>query len=218
MNQFLYPETCETVQQIWKDFEELYNIITDLNISSNDSLAIFTKAKSWINLFCSLRGKRSGYERPRVTPYMHIIPYHIPFFIEKHGGFKKFSGQGVEKNNDDAKRILFQKSNKWEAAKDILNTESRQWELRHHEREKATYKKRNVEYWEAGISQKRKEQRLMSAPSSSLDEEMCEESPTEDYNKMTLPQLRKLIKERGLKVKNLSKLKKKELLTIIEKS
>lgn len=58
----------------------------------------------------------------------------------------------------------------------------------------------------------------MSAPSSSLDEEMCEESPTEDYNKMTLPQLRKLIKERGLKVKNLSKLKKKELLTIIEKS
>lgn len=72
---------------------------------------------------------------------MHIIPYHIPFFIKKHGCFKKFSGQGVEENNDDAKRILFKKSNKWEAAKDILNTESRQWELQHHEREKATYTK-----------------------------------------------------------------------------
>ena len=218
MNQFLYPETCETVKQIWTDFEELYNTITDLNISGNDSASIFTKAQSWINLFCSLRGKRSGYERPRVTPYMHIIPYHIPYFIEKHGCFKKFSGQGVEKNNDDAKRILFQKSNKWEAAKDILNTESRQWDLRHCEREKAIYTKRNVEYWETGIGQKRKEQRLMSAPSSSFDEEMCEESFTEDYSKMTVPQLRELIKEKGLKVKNLSKLRKKELLTIIENS
>lgn len=58
----------------------------------------------------------------------------------------------------------------------------------------------------------------MSAPSSSVDEEMCEESPTEDYSKMTLQQLREIIKERGLKVKYLSKLKKKELVTIIEKS
>jgi len=57
----------------------------------------------------------------------------------------------------------------------------------------------------------------MSAPTSSVDEEMCEESPTEDYSKMTLQQLREIIKERGLKVKNLSKLKK-ELVTIIEKS
>ena len=56
----------------------------------------------------------------------------------------------------------------------ILNTESRRWELRHHEREKVTYTKRNVEYWEAGIRQKKKEQQLMAAPSSSLDEEMCE--------------------------------------------
>ena len=58
----------------------------------------------------------------------------------------------------------------------------------------------------------------MSAPSSSLDEEMCEESPTEDYSKMTLQQLREIIKERSLKVKNISKLKKKELVAIIEKS
>ena len=28
---------------------------------------------------------------------MHVIAYHIPFFVEKHGCFKKFTGQGVEK-------------------------------------------------------------------------------------------------------------------------
>ena len=166
------PETCEKVKEIWTDFEELYNIITDLNISGNASAAIFTKAQSWINLFCSLREKRSGYER-----HLTCTSYHITFHFSSKSMdascFKKFSGQGVEKNND-AKRILFQKSNKWEAAKDILNTESRRWELRHHEREKVTYTKRNVEYWEAGIRQKKKEQQLMAAPSSSLDEEMCE--------------------------------------------
>lgn len=108
MNQFLSPRTYETVKKIWRDFKELYNTITDLNISIDDSAAIFTNAQSWINLLCSPRGKRAGYERPCVTPYMHIIPYHVPFFIEKHGCFKKYSGQGVEKNNDDAKSILFQ--------------------------------------------------------------------------------------------------------------
>ena len=59
----------------------------------------------------------------------------------------------------------------------------------------------------------------MAVPSSSLHEKMCEESQTEvDYSKMTLQQLREIIKERGLKVKNLSKFKKKKLVAIIEKS
>ena len=31
-----------------------------------------------------------------------------------------FSGQGVEKNNDDFKRVMFYKSNKWDAARDKL--------------------------------------------------------------------------------------------------
>ena len=81
-----------------------------------------------LNFFCSLGGVRIGYTRPGVTPYMHLIPYHLPFFVQKHGCLKKFTGQGVEKN-DDAKRIHFHKSNKWDTARDILCTESRQWEL-----------------------------------------------------------------------------------------
>lgn len=124
-NEFLYPDICDTVKKIWKDFEEIYNLATDSN--GDPSEVLFPKSQAWINLFCSLRGKRPGYERSRVTPYMHLIPYHIPF-IKNHGSFKMFSGQGVEKNNDDAKRVLFHKSNKWDAARDIL-TESRQWDL-----------------------------------------------------------------------------------------
>ena len=45
----------------------------------------------------------------------------------------------MEKNNDDAKRVMFHRANKWDAARDILLTESRQWVLQHHERQKGTY-------------------------------------------------------------------------------
>ena len=69
---------------------------------------------------------------------------------------KQFTGQGVEKNNDDAKRIFSQKSNKWDAAKDVLLLESRQLALQSHEREKRKYAKRKNDYWEEGIVETRK--------------------------------------------------------------
>jgi hypothetical protein len=43
-----------------------------------------------------------------------------PIFYSTTWLLKKLTGQGVEKNNDDVKQIIFQKSNKWDAAKDIL--------------------------------------------------------------------------------------------------
>ena len=149
---------------------------------------------------------------------MHILPYHIPFFIQTQGCFKKFTGQGVEKNNDDAKRVFFHKSNKWDGARDILSTESRQWDLRQHEREKTTYTKRNHEYWQGEISEIRKQRRLVSMASVQVEEDETPDDNPVDYNKFTLPQLRGIIKEMGLKVKALSKLKKRELVELIEKS
>lgn len=137
---------------------------------------------------------------------MHLIPYHIPFFIKSHGSFKKFSGQGVEKNNDDAKRVMFHKSNKWDAARDILLTESRQWDLQHHERQKGSYTKRKLDYWETEISAKRKQLRASLASTSATendqDDETADPTPTEDYNKKTVVQLREIIKEKGLQVKS----------------
>ncbi len=65
--------------------------------------------------------------------YMHVLVYHVPMFLLKHGSLKQFTGQGVEKNNDDAKRIFYQKSNKWDGARDVLSHEHRQLALKHHE-------------------------------------------------------------------------------------
>ena len=155
MQTTLYPDTAAIVSKIWSDFKFYYDFITDCKLDSSSAYEAFEKAKNWIELFCSLRHTRPGYTRPRITPYMHIMCYHVPFFIQQYGCFKKFTGQGVEKNND-AKRVLFQKSNKCDAAKDILFMESRQWDLKEHECNKGTYTKRNSEYWNVEISNQRK--------------------------------------------------------------
>ena len=213
---FLYPDTCNTVEKIWTDFAQLYDMISDFNLTKDACTELFSKGKAWIELYCSLRGVRPGYSRQKVTPYMHLIPYHIPHFVKLHGCVKKFTGQGVEKNNADAKTILFQKSNKWDGAVDILCTESRQWDLRHHEREKNKYVKRKLEYWEHDISVKRKGRQVIPQESM-LDEETFDENKI-DYNEYTMKQLKQMIIEKNLSRKGISKLKKKELITLLENS
>lgn len=151
-HEFLYADTCSTVKKIWEDFEILYKKISDFNLKKEDGNDLFLKAKAWIDLFCSLNGKRHGYDQARVTPYMHAMAYYIPYLVKMHGCMKKFTGQGVEKNNDDAKRVMFSKSNKWDAATDILLLESRQWDLKEHERSHNKYTKRKLEWWGSGIS------------------------------------------------------------------
>jgi hypothetical protein len=42
----------------------------------------------------SVGGKVDGCGKKQVTPYMHCLVYHVPNFMKKHGGVKKFAGQG----------------------------------------------------------------------------------------------------------------------------
>lgn len=46
LSEVLYSDTCETVEQIWTDFECLYNQISDFNLSKTAANAIFLQAKS----------------------------------------------------------------------------------------------------------------------------------------------------------------------------
>ena len=131
--------------------------------------------------------------------------------------------QAVEKNNDDAKRIMFQKSNKWNSAKDILLTESRQWDLKHHARVKGTYTKRKAEYWDGDICRIRKEKRLLSEPPAPQIDDCDTSHPPVipivnpvDYSTLTVMQLKEIIKEKGLNRRGLSKLRKHQLINILE--
>ncbi|XP_028418693.1 uncharacterized protein LOC114544180 [Dendronephthya gigantea] len=225
----LFPETRSTIVKLWRDFGSLYKLINTSERHDNLFLDIFQQSKQFIELFCSLGGSRLGYNKARVTPYMHSLAYHVPIFIRDHISFKQFTGQGVERNNDDAKKVFFQKSNKWDGARDVLLLEARQELLQKCERKKRKYEKQNHDYWEKGIVESQKKRvrstskaielnnenssTVLNAPHTGLNEEQ-----TIDYKKMTVKQLRQEIKSKHLQVKGLSKLNKNQLIDVLKES
>ena len=156
LNTCTHTDTCQTVTQIWTDFKELYNIITNSNPTPDTTDRYFTRAEDWVNLFTSLKDKRLGYKRANVTPYMHSLVYHIPIFLRKFKSVRLFTGQGVEKNNDMARNVVLHKSNQRNAAADVLKLESRQWELRDSKHTKRSYCKKDTNYWDTEIKEKRR--------------------------------------------------------------
>ncbi len=97
--------------------------------------------------FVSFSHVFEGHHKSCVTPYMNVFAYHVP---REHGRIGQFSGQGVEKNNDDAKRHYYS-GKRHDAARDILLTEARTEKLERDTptciRKKTEYTKRNSEYW-----------------------------------------------------------------------
>lgn len=65
---------------------------------------------------------------------------------------------GVEKNNDDARKIIQRKSNHTDdpAAEFRIN------DLKHRERKPRTYTNKNSEYWQTNIKEKRKARKRIS--------------------------------------------------------
>lgn len=158
----LRPNCEEKVRNLWIQFSDIYDIVT-CKLPSQEMVGnYFNKAREWVNMFLSLRQTCQGYKKVNVTPYMHLMVYHIPHFLKTYKSLKIFTGQGVEKNNDLARNIVLRKSNKWDSTKDILKHETRLWELRDQDREKRVYNKENMEYWERDLPEMRKNKRQRS--------------------------------------------------------
>ncbi|KAJ7393814.1 hypothetical protein OS493_003480 [Desmophyllum pertusum] len=138
----------------YKNFEDLYfNYISSWVPFATDVYR--KKIKEWIDSFSTLGEKRTGYRKEKVTCYMHAAAYHIPQMVERNQNIKQFSGQGVEKNNDDARRIVQRKSNHNDDPAEVLRTEHRLGVLHHLQRKHRTYTKRAAEYWDEIIKTKR---------------------------------------------------------------
>ena len=94
---------------------------------------------------------------------MHVLAYHVSDQIRQHGNIRQFSGQGVEKNNDDAKRHFYS-GNRHNAARDIILTDARIEQLEQDTpsciRSKRKYSKHDSEYWEKTIMENRKKPAL----------------------------------------------------------
>ena len=67
-----------------------------------------------------------------------------------------FKLAGVEKNNDDALKIMRRKSNQTDDPAELLRTEHRIRAQKHRERKPRQYTKKNTEYWENKIKTNRR--------------------------------------------------------------
>lgn len=55
----------------------------------------YQQAKTWGQLMVGMTGSGPGYLAENIiTPYMHVLIFHVPTMIRIHGSLKKFSGQG----------------------------------------------------------------------------------------------------------------------------
>ena len=114
----------------------------------------------------------------------------------------------MEKKNDDCRRIHLQKSNKWDASKDVLLVLKRQEHLSNFERTPRQYNKRKATYWENDIKEKRAKQlsNIQAEKTSNLYE-TCESNQA-DIENMTPTDIRERLKEMGVttRARNLKKL------------
>jgi hypothetical protein len=113
---------------------------------------------------------------------------------------------GVEKLNDDCRRVHLQRSNKWDAAKDVLLVGKRIEHLAECKRTPRSYKKRNSSYWETGIKDTRSKRVRISC--EEVDD--SQEPLDIDVDTLSVQQIKELLKERGVKTRFrcLKKLKK----------
>ena len=110
---------------------------------------------------------------------------------------------GVEKNNDDCRRIHLHKSNKWDAATDVLLVSKRLETLSDCQRTPREYKKRNDDYWMSGIKEKRAKLRLSKMPSN-----IPSERGNQSVDNMSPSEIRNILKEMGIRtrVRNVKRL------------
>ena len=146
----LHDDTSDLVINLWKEFESIYSMITIKRNQSSDADTVFAAIHSFMAHFLDIgKKKREGYQPNNVTPYLHTLLYHVPYFLSKYDSLSQFTGQGVEKTNDIIKQIHQSKSNKLDATADALLTRKR-LELGHQtkiSREKRKYTKRDDHFW-----------------------------------------------------------------------
>ena len=87
------------------------------------------------------------------SAYMQAMVYYIPKLFQMFKSVKVFTGQGVEKINDVARSTVLRKSNKWDGPGDVLKHEAWLLELKHRERPKGNYTKKNFMYWEHELAE-----------------------------------------------------------------
>lgn len=102
--QFLAPDDKpEIVAELWKTLASLYHRLSD---SWEESLPVLeSDCKKWLELFISV------YQNQSVTPYMHVLSFHVVECIGMHGPMCLYSQQRLEYLNHTMTQSYFRGTN-----------------------------------------------------------------------------------------------------------
>ena len=138
LGRILPPSRTRKIRELWDRFNQIY---CNLKLKDYDSQQFQFEAEDWLELFLtpdrvmpnSNRIEKGLYSPSAITPYIHVLVYHMSEFMEIHKrwGMKAFSCAPVEKKNHQQVTLFFRQTLKGGGSKhksvikDILEYENR---------------------------------------------------------------------------------------------
>ena len=111
VSEFIIGIRGETIENLWRKFYRLYEILRRPSHTEEEILKFEKDAKNWVRSFCQpTMGRLNStiaipglYRKEDVTPYMHMLTMHVPYFMrqlkEKGLSLRLFSTSSIEKKN-----------------------------------------------------------------------------------------------------------------------
>ena len=113
--QILPPSRARKIRELWDRFNQIY---LNLKLKDYDPQQFQFEVEDWLELFLtsdkiitnSTHIEKGLYNPSTITPYIHVLVYHISEFMEIHKqwGLKSFSCAPVEKKNHQQVSRFFQ--------------------------------------------------------------------------------------------------------------
>ena len=118
-------EKREEMQSLWEKFTDLMSELDELCDNASKIEMFNSHAKEWVRCFTSI------YPTKDVTPYMHILVYHVSEIIQMHGSLSQYTEQGLERLNDNVSKWYFRSTGFSQnlALKQILQKQNRMRKL-----------------------------------------------------------------------------------------
>ena len=108
-----------SIQTLWSMFKEIVSLL-NRNLEASEIDRFESSTRRWLEIY------QTVYLAKDITPYMHVLTYHVPEVMRKHGNIALFCQQGLEKLNDHVTKWYFRSTNFGKAAlKQIMEKQSR---------------------------------------------------------------------------------------------
>ena len=103
------------VRALFAKFEKAMDIVKNCG----DKDTVRQECKTFLDMFLAM------YQKSLVTPYMHIMAFHVAEMVEKHGALQVFNQQAVEKENHHVTSAFFSCTNFRDGSKQIMRKAGR---------------------------------------------------------------------------------------------